>query len=148
MMNNSAAVADDAFVAPAFRVQPSKLFVETTTRCNLKCAMCMKQSGGAIIEGDLSMGTFEALEPAFPGLESLVLNGIGEPLLHPRLEQFITRAKSLMPSGSWVGFQSNGLLVTPLRGLSLVEAGADRICFSMDGISLETFRYLRQGGEL
>ncbi len=29
---------------PAFRPRPSKLFVETTTRCNLSCKMCVKQT--------------------------------------------------------------------------------------------------------
>jgi len=27
---------------PAFRNHPTKLFVETTTRCNLKCQSCVK----------------------------------------------------------------------------------------------------------
>ena len=85
--------------------------------------MCVKQAQGcAIAEGDMAPATFAALEPAFPHLEALVLNGIGEPLLHPRLEEFIRRAKKLMPAEGWVGFQSNGLLLTNLRTLSLVEA--------------------------
>ena len=60
----------------------------------------------------MSMATFMALAPAFPHLECLVLNGIGEPLFHPLLEEFIKIAKSSMPSGSWVGFQTNGALLT------------------------------------
>src|SRR6266508_2184076 len=88
---------------PALREYPSRLFVETTTRCNLKCSMCVKQtSDNGIIEGDISPAVFSALEPALPGAESLVLNGIGEPLLHPQLEDFIRTAKRLMPEGSWV----------------------------------------------
>ena len=80
---------------PAFRKHPSKLFVETTTRCNFQCRACVKQSAGnEIREGDMSMATFMALAPTFPHLESLVLNGIGEPLLHPLLEEFIKIAKS------------------------------------------------------
>lgn len=135
--------------APALRDYPSRLFVETTTRCNLGCFMCVKQSrGGGIGEGDLSPAIFEALAPAFPRLEALVLNGIGEPLLHPGLESFIRRAKGLMPKEGWVGFQSNSLLLTPTRALSLVEAGLDRICLSVDASSPETFRKVREGGEL
>ncbi|HEY6838991.1 MAG TPA: radical SAM/SPASM family putative metalloenzyme maturase [Geobacteraceae bacterium] len=134
--------------APPLREYPSRLFVETTTRCNLSCAMCMKQAGGGGSEGDISPLTFLLLEPAFPRLESLVLNGIGEPLLHPGLERFIARAKSLMPAASWVGFQSNGLLMTDERALALAQAGIDRVCLSMDGASPATFRSLREGGEL
>jgi putative metalloenzyme radical SAM/SPASM domain maturase len=134
---------------PALRRHPSKLYVETTSRCNLSCAMCMKQAaGGTGADGDLQPATFAALEPVFPCLDALVLNGVGEPLLHPRLEYFIARAKKLMPAPAWVGFQSNGLLMTNIRALTLVEAGVDRICLSLDGASPDTFRTLRDGGEL
>ena len=74
----------------ALRKYPSKLFIETTSRCNLNCVMCAKQNrNGITTDGDLELGTFTALKDAFPNLDSLVLNGIGEQLLNPRLEQFI-----------------------------------------------------------
>jgi len=136
-------------VPPALREYPSRLFVETTTRCNLRCRMCMKQTeGNCIVEGDMHPDTFAALTPALPHAEALILNGIGEPLLHPQLESFIRQAKALMPPKSWVGFQSNGLLVSEARALSLVEAGLDRICLSMDALSPDTFRTIREGGEV
>jgi putative metalloenzyme radical SAM/SPASM domain maturase len=134
---------------PALLAHPSKLFVETTTRCNLGCFMCVKQTcDHAIDEGDMSAATFAALAPAFPGLKSLVLNGVGEPLLHPLLEEFVRSARALMPPDSWIGFQSNGLLLTEARAVSLLEAGVDRICLSIDSVSAETFRKVREGGEL
>lgn len=134
---------------PALADYPARLFVETTTRCNLSCRMCAKQTeGSCIIDGDLRPETFAALEPAFPHLEALILNGIGEPLLHPRLERYIRQARALMPAGAWIGFQSNGLLVTEKRASSLVEAGVDRICLSVDAISPDRFRLIREGGEV
>jgi len=136
-------------VAPAYRKHPSKLFVELTTRCNLTCQMCVKQSwGNAIMEGDMSRETFMALAPAFPQLDALVLNGIGESLLHADLEDFIRIAKGSMKQGSWVGFQSNGLLLDEKRAVSLVEAGLDKICLSLDAICPDTFRKIREGGEV
>ena len=134
---------------PAERGHPSKLFVEVTTRCNMRCAMCVKRTGGdSEPEGDLSMPLFGALAPAFPGLEALILNGVGEPLLHPRLEEMIRAARMRMPQKGWVGFQSNGLLLTDARAASLASAGLDRICFSIDGVTPETFRKVRAGGEI
>jgi hypothetical protein len=57
--------------------------------------MCVKQSwGNGIRQGDMSRETFLALVPAFPNIDTLVLNGIGESLLHPDLEEFIRIAKS------------------------------------------------------
>lgn len=134
---------------PHRRAYPSKLFVETTTRCNLGCFMCVKQTDGCgMTEGDLTPGIFAAVEPVLPHLEALILNGIGEPLLNPHLAEFIRKAKQLMPATGWIGFQSNGLLLTNLRAISLVEAGLDRICLSMDAASPETFRKVREGGDI
>ena len=128
---------------------PSKLFVEVTTLCNLQCGMCVKQTGsGGIPEGTMSIETFERLAPAFPHLDSLVLNGIGESLLHPQLETFIGRARSLLPDGASVGFQSNGMALNDQRAASLVEAGLDRICLSIDTVSDDSFRSIRSGGDL
>lgn len=134
--------------SPPRRPWPSRLFVETTTRCNLRCRMCVKETWDrSVMEGDMEDETFTALEEAFPHLEALVLNGVGEPLLDTRLERFIRRAKVLMPPGSWIGFQSNGMLLDEKRAVSLLNAGLDRICISADALNPETFRKIRRGGE-
>ena len=74
-------------ITAALRPYPSRLIVEVTTRCNLNCFMCVKQSDDSnIAEGDLSDEVFKALEPAMTNLEALILNGVGESLLHPKLE--------------------------------------------------------------
>ena len=128
---------------------PSKLFVEVTTLCNLQCGMCVKQNGmGGIPEGSMSPETFERLAPVFPYLDTLVLNGIGEPLLHPQLETFIARARSLLPEGASIGFQTNGMALTDQRAASLVDAGLDRICLSLDTVTDDSFRSIRSGGEM
>ena len=133
----------------ACRDFPTKLFIETTTRCNLNCFMCVKQNRGSEVnEGDFSPDMFNRLEAAFPHIDALILNGIGEPLLNLHLESFIRRAKKLMPSSGWIGFQSNGLLMTHLRAVSLVDAGLNRICISIDATSPEQFSKLREGGDV
>ncbi len=140
--------AVDPAEAPALRPHPSRLFVEVTTRCNLRCQMCSKHSpGSGIVEGDLSDEAFVRLAPAFTHLEALILNGIGEPLLHPRLERFIEASKRDMPPAGWVGFQTNGQLLDRQRAFSLVSAGVDRICLSSDAVSPEIFRAMRAGGQ-
>jgi len=134
---------------PLSGAHPSKLFVEVTTKCNLNCGMCVRQnSDGGIREGSMPVEIFDALSPAFPHLEALVLNGIGESLLYPQLETLIRRAKARMPGGSWVGFQTNGMLLNGRRAESLLDAGLDRVCLSMDAVSPESFRTIRSGGEM
>ncbi|MFL5263569.1 MAG: radical SAM/SPASM family putative metalloenzyme maturase [Anaeromyxobacteraceae bacterium] len=133
---------------PSRRAHPSKLFVEVTTRCNLRCAMCPKQAPGRpLVEGDMTEETFARLAPTLPHLDALVLNGIGEPLLHKGLEGFVTAAKEAMPSSGWVGFQTNGMLLDARRAQSLVDAGVDRVCVSADAVAPDLFRALRGGGK-
>jgi putative metalloenzyme radical SAM/SPASM domain maturase len=130
------------------RPHPSKLFVEVTTRCNLHCAMCVKEAQGqCIAEGDMSPETFARLAPAFSRLDALILNGIGEPLLNRHLERFVAIAREAMPPGGWVGFQTNGQLLGPARAQALAGAGIDRICISADAVTPDVFRALRGGGK-
>ena len=136
-------------VSPALLNSPTKVIAEVTTRCNLFCPMCVKHTvDSGISEGDLSFTVFKSLTPALPRIDSLVLSGIGEPLLHPQLDTFIQYAKTHMPTDSWVGFQSNGLLLDEERARSLIDAGLDRICLSVDAALPETYRAVRKGGEL
>ena len=139
----------DVTVHPALRTHPSKLFVEVTTRCNLRCPMCPKQApGNGIVDGDMRVETFESLQPALSGLEALILNGIGEPLRHPSLERFIAIAKQEMPADAWVGFQTNGQLLTKDRAHALIDAGVDKVCISSDAVTSDMFQMMRAGGEL
>ena len=134
---------------PALRQTPSKLYVETTTHCNLRCPMCVKQARDSrVIDNDMTPEIYSALVPAFPYLESLVLNGIGEPLMHPHLLDFVRQAREAMPDEAWIGFQSNGLLLDGPTADALVSAGLDRICLSVDGVRPETFSKVREGEEL
>jgi len=129
---------------------PSTLFVETTTRCNLSCVECRKQrpDGLSWRDGDLDLATFKSLEGALCNLDALVLNGVGEPLLNNHLEQFVKRAKRIMPSDGWVGFRSNGILLTNMRAISLLDAGLDRICLSMEGADVATAGTVRSANQL
>jgi len=110
--------------------------------------MCVKQAAGSqICESDMPMATFQRLEPLLSGLNTLILNGIGEPLLHSELEQMVRLARRHMAPGTRVGFQTNGMLLDRPRAISLLEAGVNRICISVDGADAETFRQIR-GGEI
>lgn len=132
---------------PAFQRHPTKLFVEVTSRCNLRCAMCPKQApGGRDHDGDMDEAVFARLAPAFPHARTLLLNGIGEPLLHPGLERFVELARREMPATGTIGFQSNGQLLSAARSRSLVCAGVDQVCLSADAVVPDDFARLRGGG--
>lgn len=118
---------------------PRKLYVETTTRCNMQCGMCVKHvSGSSISNKHLDFELYRRIMPGLPHLEALVLNGIGEPLLHPDLARMVALARSAMPPESWIGFQTNGLLLTADITERLLAAGLNRLCISVDGPASES----------
>lgn len=95
--------------------------------------MCVKQVKGARIpEVDMPMNVFQRLEPALPYIKTLLLNGIGEPLLAKNLVPMIRRARGLMAPDAVISFQTNGMLLTLALAKKLVAAGLDRICISVD----------------
>lgn len=126
---------------------PERLYVETTTRCNLRCSMCMKHAQGNCLEdADMSLETFARLDSVLPHVRALLLNGIGEPLLHPHLVEMVARARSRMPADGWIGFQSNGLMLTAGLAADLLRAGLDTMCLSVDSIVLRERDTLHGGG--
>lgn len=114
-----------------------RLVVETTSLCNLQCKRCLKQNptGGCFVpEGTLKKEIFLKLEPVFGNLDSLVLNGIGEPLLNPYLAEFIGIAAKKMPNSAQLGFQTNGTLFDERNSQEILEAGANTVCISVDSV--------------
>ena len=119
------------------RPLPEKIYVELTTRCNLRCPVCVKQAkGSCIVEDDMPLTLFQRLLPSLAHTRSLVLNGIGEPLLYPDLEEVIRLARASMPADAAIGFQSNGLLLDRHRAERLMAAGLQTICLSLDSLDL------------
>jgi len=135
---------------PLYQISyPSAIYLETTTRCNLNCAMCVKNTDpGCIPDRDFPENLFEKIAPALPYAETLILNGIGEPLLYPGLEKLIRKANTLMPAQARIGFQSNGMLLDPVNIDSLIKAGLNLICISMDSLNPGLFSLMRSGAEL
>lgn len=84
------------------------------------------------------MSVFRQLLPSLEKVEKLILNGIGEPLLHPELRDIIRLARSRMQADAHIGFQSNGVLLDYNWSLDLIDAGLDTICLSVDGLDETT----------
>ncbi|MBU2644566.1 radical SAM/SPASM family putative metalloenzyme maturase [bacterium] len=123
--------------------------MEPTTRCNLRCEMCVKQApGNAIRDGDLSLDLFERLRPGLQDLETVVFSGIGEPLLHPGLERMIAAAGGLCNNGGTIGLQTNGTLLNVDRVRSLLTSGLNELCISLDSVNPDIFSRVRAGGNL
>ncbi len=127
-------------------MHPKKLYLEVTTNCNMSCGMCVKQAPGSSISNKhLDVAVFNKLLPCIPHIQALVLSGIGEPLLHPDLlwmiakahEQMADKRASETSEKSWIGFQTNGLLLTHSLTEQLLDAGLNRLCISVDNVPEE-----------
>ncbi len=115
---------------------PQKIYAELTTRCNLRCKMCVKYAeGSCIAEMDLPFSVFRKLAPSLARTNTLILNGIGEPLLHPELAEIIGFARAVMPAEADIGFQSNGILLDRKKCRELIAAGLSTVCLSLDDIT-------------
>jgi MoaA/NifB/PqqE/SkfB family radical SAM enzyme len=115
--------------------------IEITTRCNLACRMCATSFSDRK-RADLSFETFKKLEPLFPFLLSAYLYGIGEPLLHPDLQNMID---VLICAGVNTGIITNGILITEQRARTWVQDGLYKISISIDGATQETYETIRRG---
>jgi MoaA/NifB/PqqE/SkfB family radical SAM enzyme len=119
---------------------PEELYLEVTNRCNLRCRTCPQFFGMAEPPADLTMERFHAVIDQLPRLRRVVLHGIGEPLLNPRLPEMV---RDLKARGAYVLFNSNGLLLRGRWPARLVESGLDELRMSVDAGSPETYKAVR-----
>jgi len=119
-----------------------KLYIETTTSCNLRCRTCMRNAWGDP-EAQMSMGTFQHLVASLDGLPDLkrvVFGGFGEPLIHPHIIEMI---EAMRKRALAVTISTNGLLLHPPISRELVRLGVDRLVVSVDGVKPETYAGIR-----
>ena len=86
------------------------LQVEPAIACNLRCVMCpwREISKNSPNQGLMSQDVWDAIRPHLPEAQSIDFTGGGEPLLQPKLAEWIAEAKD---TGCETGFLSNGLLL-------------------------------------
>ncbi len=125
-----------------------KIYLEPTSRCNLKCITCVRRQWGSFQEGDMDMSLFEKLlreMKEFPDLDQVHLGGFGEPLAHLRALELIGR---LTAEGYRVSLNTNGTLLNEEYARELIKCGVHTIYFSIDGLDSDTYKDIRVDGEL
>src|SRR5947209_6243393 len=119
---------------------PRSIYIEPTSRCNELCQQCPRTLLSREDDRDLSFDNFRFIVDQFPILERVVLHGLGEPLLNNELPRMIRYLKA---RGTYVLFNSNGILLNAKRGQELIDAGLDEFRLSMDGATRETYAHVR-----
>lgn len=116
--------------------------VEITTRCGLICKMCPKWAEEERYNKDMGLDDFKKISVYFPKVETVILEGWGESLLHPNLIDMIRIVKG---KGSKVGFVTSGYGLNGDYILDLLRSGVDFIGFSFSGAKAETHESIRKG---
>ena len=120
---------------------PISLQIEPTTKCNLRCRMCLSPFWDR--KGmEMSFTNFKKIIDQFPLLVTINLQGIGEPLLNKDIFKMIEYCKS---KKMIVLFTSNGTLINEKVAEKFVDYGLDYVIISMDGAVPETFEKIRIG---
>lgn len=123
---------------------PEYVQIEPVGQCNLRCVMCPVQfrheGEAADARAFMAFATFTRLVDQFVGLKHLHLQGLGEPLLHPR---FFDMVRYAVARGIRVTTNTNLTLLTPARAAMCVSSGLDEVHGSIDGANADTFERIR-----
>jgi MoaA/NifB/PqqE/SkfB family radical SAM enzyme len=119
---------------------PRSLYLEATNRCDSKCQTCIRTFETLEPPADLTLDHVRGIVEQFPGLDRVVLHGIGEPLLNPQIFEIVAHLKTRVAT---VLFNSDAIGLTAARATRLLECGLDEYRVSMDAATRETYRRLR-----
>ncbi len=123
---------------------PTYIQIEPVGQCNLRCQMCpiqFRQDGPPY--GPLAFMPFEkytALIDQFPGLREIQLQGLGEPMMHPRFFDMVDYAAS---KGACATTNSNLTLLNTARAERCVQSELEILHVSIDGATAETYERIR-----
>ena len=123
---------------------PTFVQIEPVGQCNLRCQMCpiqYREDGPphgppAFMEFD----TFLRLLDQFPELQELQLQGLGEPMMHPRFFDMVAHA---VERGIRVSTNTNLTLLNERRAHLCVTSGLSELHASIDGATAETYERIR-----
>jgi MoaA/NifB/PqqE/SkfB family radical SAM enzyme len=133
---------------PIILGRPFMLMLEPSSLCNLHCPLCAVGAGRLTRpQGHMPLKQFiRILDEMGPHLLHLTLWNQGEPFLNPHLVEMIRYAKARKMT---VLTSTNGHYLDR-HGMaeSLVRSGLDDLIVSLDGVSSQTYRGYRKGGDL
>jgi len=116
---------------------PSYLQLEVTSKCNMKCRNCTRDTLSE--SGDLRLENFFHIIKQFPFLGEVKLQGLGEPLLNSSL---IDMASFLKKKGTRTYIATNATIITKELASNLVRY-FDKIEISLDSPNRKTLTNIR-----
>ncbi|MEW6492595.1 MAG: radical SAM protein [Cyanobacteriota bacterium] len=125
---------------------PTYVQIEPVGQCNLRCQMCpiqFRKDGPPYgPPAFMEFETFTRIVDQFVTLQTLHLQGLGEPMMHPRFFDMVAYAAN---KGIQVTTNSNLTLLNQKRAQLCVTSGLDCLHVSIDGATAETYDRIRVG---
>ncbi len=123
---------------------PTYVQIEPVGQCNLRCQMCsiqFRQDGPPYgPPAFMEFETFTRIVDQFTDLRELHLQGLGEPMMHPRFFDMVAYAAA---KGVQVSTNSNLTLLNERRAERCVTSGLNSLHVSIDGASAGTYERIR-----
>lgn len=119
---------------------PTYVQIEPVGQCNLRCQICSIQFRQDGPPAFMDFSRFTRIIDQFTTLRELHLQGLGEPMMHPRFFEMIEYAAS---KGIQVSTNSNLTLLNARRAERCVTSGLHSIHVSIDGATPETYERIR-----
>ena len=127
---------------------PRHVFIEPTTRCNLKCIHCGRTYWkNRDPKRDLSFELYKKIltQLSEKDVAGISIQGAGEPLMHKDIFEMIDLARSL---GLYTRFNTNLTALTEEEAERLVRLRHSEIEVSIESIDPEVFADIRRGTTL
>ena len=117
--------------------------LEPTARCNLHCITCSRDDEiKNYTKMDMALEDLDKVLSMLPHLKSIKLGGLGEPLFHPQLEEFLKR---IHDRGIRIWMNSNGTPLINPKIRSVILKYIDDMPVSFDSTKKELFEKIRRG---
>jgi radical SAM protein with 4Fe4S-binding SPASM domain len=123
---------------------PVEYIVETTAKCNLYCPMCPRETHPQP-KADMADAVFDRLvREAGRTAEHMMLIGLGEPFLDPKILQRIEFCHQHSISTL---LSTNGTFLDEKLAARILDSPLEQITLSFDGARKETFEFYRKGAK-
>lgn len=130
-------------LSPIACTEPVFANIEITTRCNLQCKYCARSISTG--QGrDMPLSSFKQVLELLPHAYRITLVGLGEPLMHSEVVDFVAHASSMKRR---VALVTNAMLLDRRMSNDLIQAGLDSIAFSIDEPNQEVANTVRKGSD-
>jgi len=122
---------------------PVRIWIELSSRCNLKCLFCMNRILPAAEKGDMDLDLYQKVIDEISGkVYDVNLFHRGEPLMNKNVTSMIDYAAK---KGIKTRIHTNATMLNKRLSGDIILAGLDFISFSFDGYTREIYEKNRSG---